>query len=258
MIDYQSTFTNTNGVAFPATLAVNVTTPGAGDGTEFIAAMVNDAWGARQALMDYAGLTPDTVTEAVGTSQMMEAMRRSFGAPGEVVMWHGQADPATLNLRLLLLEGQGVLRASYPLLDAAVYVGDGNNLTYPFYYRADDAAGTSRNIAGIYLILADSRGLSVRGWDPTEVDDPEGSSRKFPDRQVNAVVNHDHSVNTKSSGQFVEITTIPTASGARNVYTPVGSDVADALIAQGVRAGPPQDPAETRMDNLGVKFCVRY
>jgi hypothetical protein len=258
MIDYRTVFTNTDGVAFPNTKAVNVTTPGAGDGTEFIAAMVNDAWGARQALMDYTNLSPDTVTEAPGTSQMVDALRRGFGAPGEVVGWHGQADPATLGLRLLLLEGQGVLRANYPLLDAAVYCGDGNNSTWEAYYHADDAAGTSRNTAGIYLILADCRGRALRGHDPAGTIDPEGATRDFPDKQEGSLQAHEHEVETKLTNQHAEISTIPTAAGARSIVQPAATSTADAYIATFIRGGPNQNPDETRMINFQVKWCVRY
>ena len=83
MIDYQTSFVNTDGVAFPDTEAVNVSAPGAGDGTEFVALMVNDIWGRAQALMDRAGLTPDGVTEAPGTAQIIEAIGKGFGVgPG--------------------------------------------------------------------------------------------------------------------------------------------------------------------------------
>ncbi|MHC4302776.1 MAG: hypothetical protein ACYS7Y_36415 [Planctomycetota bacterium] len=261
MIDYKATFTNTDGVNFPNTKAVNVTTPGAGDGTEFIAAGVNDSWGWHQAMMAYAGLTPDTVTEAPGTSQMLEAMRLSFGHPGEVAMWHGQADPATLGLRLLLLEGQGILRANYPLLDAAVYIGDSNNgdVNFPFYYHATDAAGTSRSTTGIYLILADGRGVTIRGSDPTAIRDPFGAVRSFPDIQTDAVQSHGHSVFTASTGNYAEISTIPTAAGARSIFQPTLSPPADVLTADdSLTGGVKQDVDESRMINFSVKLCVRY
>ena len=78
MIDYLASFTNTNGSAFPDTLAINATGAGTGDGTEFVKLMVDDFWGARQALLDAAGLTPDSVTEAPDTSQLLESIRLIF------------------------------------------------------------------------------------------------------------------------------------------------------------------------------------
>jgi hypothetical protein len=257
MWKYEDIFTNYSG-AFPNTLAVNVTTPGAGDGTEFIAAGVNDSWGFHQALMAYADLIPDSVTEAPGTSQMVEAMRLSFGHPGEVVGWHGQADPATLGLRLLMLEGQGVLRANYPLLDAAVYCGDANNGTWEAYYHATDQAGTTRSTTGDWLILADTRGLVLRGYDLTEENDPLGSTRKFPDIQEDSIQAHIHTVRTTATAYYAKVATMPTASGARNVLEPLAGATDDRLQAGDMVPGSPQNPDETRMVNFQVKWCVRY
>lgn len=255
MYKYEDIFTNYSG-AFPNTLAVNVTTPGAGDGTEFIAAGVNDSWGFHQALMAYAGLTPDSVTEAPGTSQMVEAMQKSFGHPGEVCMWHGQADPATLGIRLLLLEKQGILRANYADLDTAVYCGDGNNGTWDYYYHADDAAGTIRNIVGNYLILPDSRGCTVRGYDPTNLRDPLGSVRKFPDIQVDAMEQHGHVLQSNTSNFYCLHRGDTYAAGTDKLWYPSASSGSDDLEAKAVSGATTS--TETRMVNLGVKLCVRY
>jgi hypothetical protein len=70
---YEATHTNVSGT-FPNTAGVNASGPSATDGTEYIAEGINDHWGGKQDLMDRAGLTPDGVTEAVGTSQFMAAL----------------------------------------------------------------------------------------------------------------------------------------------------------------------------------------
>ncbi len=127
MINYFSVFINTNGLAFPNTLAVNASGPSATDGTEFVKAMIDDIWGARQAVMDAAGLVPDGVTEAPGTSQFLEALWLIGPGPGIGTEWLKALDPGVTGDRALFRNGQGVLIASYPLLDAACYVGDGNN-----------------------------------------------------------------------------------------------------------------------------------
>jgi hypothetical protein len=75
MIDYAAVFTNYTG-AFPNIEAQNVSAPGAGDGTEFVAALVNDIWGRAQALLDYAGLSPDGVQEAPDTAQFLTALSK--------------------------------------------------------------------------------------------------------------------------------------------------------------------------------------
>lgn len=158
-LDPNAAFTYTNGAAFPDNKAVNASGPTELDGTEFVKLMVdNFMFGRQQALLNYADITPNGLSEEDGDSQEIEAMQRSFGAPGEAVDWYGDADPSASGLRILLLEGQGILVADYPELTAAVYVGDADNPTAPAFYRADDAAGTIRNIAGIYLILPDATG----------------------------------------------------------------------------------------------------
>lgn len=159
-IDSDVAFVNTNGVAFPNNEAVNATGPTATDGTEFVKNLIdNYMFGPQQALLDHAAIIPSGSVEAAGASQEIEAMQKSFGHPGESVNWYGDSDPAVLGMRVLLLHGQGVLIATYPELTAAVYVGDGNNASAPAFYKADDAAGTIRNTAGIYLILPDARGI---------------------------------------------------------------------------------------------------
>ena len=163
MIDYASTFINTSG-AFPDILAINETAPGAADGTEFVAALVNDIWGRAQALMDYAGLSPDGVTEAPDTAQILEALCKGFGiGPGMGVIYWKNGAPATNGDRVLLLQGQVILIATYPLLAAAVYCGDAKNATAPAFYKTSDAGGTIRSTAGTYLVLPDTRGLSLKG-----------------------------------------------------------------------------------------------
>ena len=165
MIDYNAVFANTNGLNFPDTLSINATGGGATDGTEVVKLLIDDIWGARQAIMDHARLTPDSVTEAPGTAQIIDALQKGMlGQPaGSLVGWLQNDDPATLGARALLLTGQGILRANYQDLDNNLYVGDGNNGTAPAFYHADDAAGTTRNIAGIYLILPDARAMFWRG-----------------------------------------------------------------------------------------------
>lgn len=260
MIDYASLF-NSSG-AFPNTLAINITAPSAGDGTELIAAMPNDSWGWHQAMMDYGlnGVAPDTVTEAPGTSQMVEAMQMAFGLPGEVVGWHGQLDPAArVNPpRLLLLQGQGVLIASYPELDAEVYIGDANNpnLAYPFYFHATTAGGGTRNTAGPWLILADARGYVLRGDDITAIRDPDGASRKFPDIQADSLIQHDHDLITDGANFANAIGYTPPAGGGTPLFTG-GVEGGTSLKTQ-TTEGVDNNADEVRMGNIQIKWCVRY
>lgn len=164
MIDYVASFINTDGVAFPDTQAVNVSAPGAGDGTEFVALMVNDIWGRAQATLDYAGLTPDGVTEAPDTAQFLEAIGKGFGVgPGMGVIYWKNGTPAANGDRVLLLQGQTIEIASYPLLAAAVYVGNASNATAPAFYKTSDTPGVTRDTGGAYMVLPDTRAVSLKG-----------------------------------------------------------------------------------------------
>jgi hypothetical protein len=73
MKDY-STIPNTSG-AFPNVVGVNASGPGETDGTAYIKQLVDDGFGARQAVMDRAGLTPNAADEAVGNSQFLDALK---------------------------------------------------------------------------------------------------------------------------------------------------------------------------------------
>lgn len=163
MIDYGATFTNYSG-SFPDYEAVNVSAPGAGDGTEFVAALVNDIWGRAQALLDYAGLTPDGVQEAPDTAQILTALSKGYGiGPGIGVIYWKNGTPAANRDRVLLLQGQVIEISNYPLLAAAVYVGDANNGTAPAFYKTSDAGGTTRSTSGGYMVLPDTRAVSLKG-----------------------------------------------------------------------------------------------
>lgn len=75
MKDYSVSLTNTDGSAFPNTKAVNASSPTATDGTEYVKVLIDDYWGANQALMRDAGLTPDGSDEIATASQRQEAIR---------------------------------------------------------------------------------------------------------------------------------------------------------------------------------------
>lgn len=261
MINYKDVFANTNGLVFPDTLSVNASGPSATDGTEFVKAMIDDIWGARQAVMDAAGLVPDGVTEGPGASQFLDALRLLGPGPSIPTEWHAASDPSVTGHRALLMNGQGILRASFPELDALVYVGDGNNAAVEAaggaYYRADDAAGTIPNIAGVYLILPESRGLYPRGLDPSATYDPDGASRYLGDIQLDAFQGHWHAIfNSGTSGGVIRITGITDA---------ITSDFTDALT--GTKATTPEDDgvngtpridSETRSVNRSTRFVVWY
>jgi len=191
MLDNLAIFTNTNGLAFPNTGAINASGGAATDGTEFTANMINDAmWGVMQAIMDHVGQTPTGVVESVATSQILEALQK-FEIPGKYVSMVLNDDPAVLGIRVIMLTGQGILISNYPELDNNVYVGDGNNAAVAAagggFYHASDAAGTTPDVAGPYLIMPDARGRVVRGLDLTGSVDPDGAGRVLGDLQEDAM-----------------------------------------------------------------------
>lgn len=257
MIDY-NTIPNTAG-AFPNVVSQNATGPGATDGTPYIKQVIDDLWGARQALMDAAGLTPNAVQESATASQKLEALRNVLGHPGEVIAWHGNTnDPSSVNIRMLQLTGQGVLVASYPELDAACWVGAGANPTAPAYYRADDAAGTIRNPAGIYLILPDMRGYAARGLDLAGSVDPDGAGRALGDAQAYAMQSHTHDVQESlGTGQLYYTSTLLTA-GAVSIEHITTTPLASKLSAFAPPIGGNINLYESRMANVSVHWCIRY
>jgi hypothetical protein len=255
MIDYLASFINTNGAAFPGTLAINATGAGTGDGTEFVKLFVDDLWGARQALLDAAGLTPDSVTEAIDTSQELEAIRMISGAPGNGVIWWADSDPAVLGERVLLLTGQVIAIASYPELAAAVYCGNANNATASAFYKTSDAGGTIRDTAGAYMVLPDLRGYFLRGLDVAAAVDPDGASRDIGHQQDSAMWGHFHqSYDTSAGGALVALT--PAASrtaitGVTNLNNP------REAISDGINPAPNLS-SESRPVNIACEFGIRY
>ncbi len=257
MIDYLASFTNTDGAAFPNTLGINATGAGAGDGTEFVKLFVDDLWGGRQALLDAAGLTPDSVTEAVDTSQLLEAIRIISGAPGNGVIWWATSDPAVLGERVLLLTGQTILMASYPELALAVYVGDGNNATASAFYKTSDTPGTIRDTGGAYMVLPDLRGYALRGLDVAAAVDPDGASRDIGSIQLSAMWGHrhpplsDNHFYTRITGGAVDVASAA-GSNTVSIQLTTGNPVTDG--ARGI----PLLASESRMINIACNFGIRY
>jgi hypothetical protein len=164
MISWDNVVTNFSG-AHPDVLAINASGAGATDGTEFIAAYINNGiFGPSQAFMDYANGnanapsgtvgTPNGVTEAAGVSQILEAIQKAHGiGPGKYVQWGLADDPSVTGDRVLLLSNQTILISSYQELVDACYVGDGNNATAAYFYKSTDSGGVTRSTSGTYFTL---------------------------------------------------------------------------------------------------------
>ncbi len=272
MVVISSVWANFNGSGPLGFTGKNATGAGATDGTEFIAATIdNFEWGWMQELFTREGFSPDGVTEAVGASQIVEALDNKVPA-GIGIEWNLNVDPATYGARYLLLNGQGILRANYPELDANTYVGDGNNAAVAAagggFYRADDAAGTTPNIVGVYLILPESRGVVSRGLDAAATIDPDGASRFLGDLQIDAFQDHWMKVGRANGTDDNSLTdTEINASGSAGATEGVTSAAnrADtfALIAANAYAGgsgggTTRTSTETRMYNRSTQFAIKY
>jgi len=251
MLDPAVAYVNISGV-FPDVVGVNASGPSATDGFEFVANFVNDNnLGQAQMILNHAGLTPNGVVESDSASQIKEALQKGFGGhPGMVNHWHLASDPGTTGHRCLFLNGQGILRANFPELDAAAYVGDGNNAAVAAagggYYRADDAAGTIPNIVGIYLILPETRGYAPRGLDVAASVDPDGASRFLGDNQDDEFESHSH-VESHSSG-----TGGGTNFGLQGLADSFGE------VAANLSTQTSGGSTETRMTNFSTKFVIWF
>ena len=269
MKDISLNLVNTNGVVFPDTEAINSTGPLTTDGTEWIKAGIDEDFGRAQAIMDHAGLTPDGVTEAAGTAQIIEALQKGFGAPpGAIMEWPAVLDPAVSGHRAILLQGQGILRANFPELDAAVFVGaDPINANVAAgggaFYRADDAAGVTPNDAGVWLILPETRGLVPRGLDLAASIDPDGASRFLGDLQVDAAQGHWHNIQFTGGTDDVlnnNDGTGGTVNGREVSRGTVGDRAAIETtdpVTDGVN-GTPRISSETRMYNRSTTYIIWY
>lgn len=262
MLNILSTFTNQDGSAFPNTLAVDSSGALSTDGTEFIAALVNDyCFGVLQAVLAYTGQTPNGTLEGPSNSQFLEGMRRGFSYPGEVFAAAINFDPASIGYRAIKLIGQGIAVASYPLLVAAVYVGDANNAAVAAaggkFYKATDSAGTTPSTSGAYLILPDMRGLVIRGLDTPAAVDPDGASRYLGHKQLDSFQGHYHQT-------YWEDNTGGSEYGSSSVNT-IYKNQSDSRPTTGRVKGPITGASgtvrfstETRMINCALDFYIRY
>lgn len=172
MKKFEDILVNKTGL-FPDCVAINSTGAATPDGSEYVAGTINNSnHGTLQAFMDYADDgtnipalsgtpgVPDGVIEAAGASQILEALQKGNAVgPGMYVQRAINDTPAVWGDRVLELSGQGVLVASYPDLNNATWIG-GNDAAQvaakaagEYFWRADDAIGTTPLAAGPYLML---------------------------------------------------------------------------------------------------------
>jgi hypothetical protein len=160
MLDF-SGFDNTSG-SFPNVEATDSSGPTLRDGTPINANLINDIWGAFQAILNAAGTTPSDGVETSSASDLLDSIRKLGGAPGEVVLYASPSE--TIDANILPLKGQMITISAYPALVAATYIGDTNNpvSSFPAFYKTSDVTGFVRNTAGPYFRLPDCRGYCLR------------------------------------------------------------------------------------------------
>lgn len=265
-IDSDAAFTNTDGVPFPGNTSVNASGPSATDGTEFVKIMIdNYMFGVMQAMLDHTGQTPTGVTEAAGLSQFLDGLDLMCNAPGIVTEWNLNDDPGTTGHRALFLQGQGILRANFAALDSAVYVGDGNNAAVAAgggaYFRADNSDGSSPNIAGVYLILPDRRGVVGRGLDVAAAIDPDGASRFLGDLQVDAMQRIAGNVGSLRTAEYPATSAFSGTGAATALWDP-GAAGFENVAFDSANSNSPNiaktDDVETRMYNCATHYVIWY
>lgn len=277
MINYETAFSDKIGT-WPNVEGKNVSAPALFDGTGFNKTFIDDLWGFNQALMLYANLSPNNAQETAIVSQRLEAMKHAFGAPGEGVIWWGQADPATLGHRILLCEGQTVRISDYPELVEACYVGDANNndahwyLCNGVFMKWSDPSAPQPGMThyinnnGPYFKLPDARGRFLRDLSNGSGDNPEQSGSKLPGYiQAARSLSHQHWLTNDGFSD-------PYATRAAGDYSPLGSyNVITDSSAVGTNtfktlgqinsAGSDisaQFGTENRPVNVGCRFGIRY
>jgi hypothetical protein len=255
--------TNAPDANYPYGSARNIAVPGDGTGTPWEEGNTNDIYGFQQALLSSAGITPSGSPDTALVSQYHIAMRATAGFPGLIVPMALNVDPATAGIRVLLLDGSGILRANYSELDANVYIGDANNsdLNADAFFHADDAAGTIRNTAGAYLILADARGEFLRGIGGQDPD----TSRYPGSEQGDSFGRHFHQMENNAgtkSYHEVEFSGLSKGTGRTLLSTfetgdtePIGYAQQQIYIDK-VTSLPITD--ETRPTNITVNWGIWY
>lgn len=254
---------------YPYGKARDITTPGDQTGTPWRAPIVNDLWGWMQEILSLAGITPSGNADKVGTSQYMDGIRRACGYPGLIVPTALNDTPANLGIRLLVLDGSGILVANYADLVSATYVGDANNAAAAArpggcFYKAADAAGTSPSTSGSYFILPDARGQFIRGRDTAGAIDPDGASRYLGDLQTWATYNHEHHVKTSGDVYYAEqeVVAVVTGSADRVIskYGVSGSPKVKEMLEVGgvAMAATNVSTDEIRPTNLNFDWAIWY
>lgn len=251
---WESDTENIQGTSFPDLYARDEVTPGAKDGTRIRASLISDIMGFFQACLSGVAEVPSDSRETYDLSQILKAIQGHSGAPGELAWWPGPSIPSWV--RLLPLDGTGILCASYPLLVANIYCGNANNPTAPAFYKCTTAAGTVRSTSGTYLKLPDARGRFLRAIDIFGGVDPEGV--RLPGAiQSASLAAHSHSKLYVSATEY-KIISRTLELGSTSIFglgVTSGSSLLTGSTGTGIGTGTTD---ETRPANMAAQLCIRY
>ncbi len=263
--------------AFPSVTADQSSGPTVRDGCPLDADWVNDLFGAFQALVSKAGITPSGNNESSTSSDILDAIRKISGSPGEITFWGGRSeDPIVHENRLMVLGGQVIAINSYPELAAAVYCGDANNFTASAFYKTNDAGGLTRTVLGTYLVLPNCAGGFVRALagsyssaDPNRTslgtDDEPGSEQAFQ------AGSHEHNVGWNDGGVAKELDATsywlynsdPGGGAVEDDFLSRGSQTLSSTVAGdaktylgGYTLASPDN--ESRPNNTAFYLMIRY
>ena len=276
-----STIDNTSG-SFPNVLATDSSGPTLRDGTPNNATVRNDIWGAFQAVLNAASITPSGALESASASDFLDAMRKISGAPGELVWYAGETDTLT-GANVLPLKGQAISISAYGDLVDATYIGDANNsdnAVYPAFYKSSDSGGVNRDTSGDYFKLPDARGLFVRAlqgsdsymnpWDdeyrgPNGLDSSAGSYEPDAPGHHTHIVKNDAGLGFRAETQYAMLVDPGRLDGdsgsvfpvSRTMYYP--NDASDGEIETAIASGHSSaESGEVRPYNIGFWLGIRY
>lgn len=245
MKDYSTLYGSLVIGTWPNVSAKNASGPSATDGTPFCADFISDLWGARQDLLNRAGMTPDGLGEAAGTSQTVKALQRAALKPGLCVLSFLNSTELAL-CRLMPLTGQVLLISNYADLVTATYCSDAKNATAPAFYKTSDSGGNTRSTAGAYFVLPDAQGMFPRAI---------GTNSKLTRADGNS---YSPGLMGQLSQDALQDFGIPAGVAGSGSYAGYGttSAVAVAPIAGGY--GIPRRGPETKPASITVQFCISY
>jgi len=177
-------------------------------------------------------------------------------------------DNVPTGFRALMLDGSGVLAATFPNLVANSYVGDVKNATASAFYRATDASGLTRSTTGAYFILPDARGQVIRGLDIAGAIDPDGASRDLGSSQADAMQRITGTQSFSATGAGALIGSSPINGvfkvGASNPdrLTVTTADSGNQIDFDSANSTSPNvaktDDTETRMTNIALNYIITY